>query len=150
MSSQWKEGAGKALMLKIIHTLHLAPSSLKSILSLLNQKTASILAKTCLYLDQERSHHTLKRQSFAQFPGDICSSFQKKISAQTLLPSPFPHTLPNLPATSSAPPATIHCSSHRLLSKSPTFAPSCSQPLRLVLMLVKNHMTSGLLKCYRH
>lgn len=82
-------------------------------------------------------------------PGDISSPFQKSLCLSNLPKhsslQPFPHTLPNLPATPSAPPAPIHCSSHCLLSKSPTFVP-CSRPLRLVFMLVESHMTSGLLQ----
>lgn len=115
----------------------------------------SILAKTHLYLDQEKreSHHTLKTQSFARTllvsPPLLSKKSLSFISAQTLLLSPFPHTFPNLQAISSAPPATIHCSSCCLLSKSPTFAPSCSWPLRLDTG-GKSYDFWTTPECYRH
>lgn len=147
MSNQWEGRLGNT-------PPHLTCSIFWEYVMLVKPKNcASILAKRSLYLDQEGRKKPPQPEEVVfcpESPWLHLLTFPKKplsfLSAQTLLPSPFPHTLPNLPAISSAPPATIDCSSHCLLSKSPTFAPSCSQPHRLVLTLVESHMTSGLLQ----
>lgn len=103
MNSQWGRGVGKALMLRIIYTpLHLTCSIFsESTLCLLSR--ASILAKTCLYLDQERrkSHHTLNRQPFAQSLLMTSPLLSKKAFVFHICPNTLPFTLPTYLSKSS-------------------------------------------------